>query len=101
MKTSSLAKAISKGKSVTRAIMNESFRAYEIRGKVVDVGGGRAPDYFSYLVHKNVVSVDAIDLSISGIDLEKDQLPYGNASVDTALLCNVLEHIYNHSFLIS
>ena len=44
--------------------------------------------------------MEALDGKISGIDFEKDSLPYENASVDTVVCANVLEHIYNHKFLV-
>ena len=34
------------------------------------------------------------------IDLEKDFLPYQTESVDTVLLFNVLEHLYNYSLVL-
>lgn len=87
------------GQSLARILMNEALAHETIRGTVVDVGGGRQPDYFDYLGHAADVQVTAVDGTLSGIDFEKDPLPFGDAHADTVLLCNVLEHIYNYQFL--
>jgi SAM-dependent methyltransferase len=81
--------------------MNVGFRGLPLRGVVVDVGGGRSPDYFEYFDTKNVVSIVAVDGSISKINFEKDSLPYSNGSIDTAVCANVLEHIYEHRHLVA
>lgn len=80
--------------------MNESLAEYTLHGRVVDVGGGRHPDYFMYLKRSADVSVEVVDGSLAKIDLEKDLLPHGAHSFDMALACNLLEHIYNHQFLL-
>ncbi len=84
--------------------MHEGLSRETLKGKVVDIGGGRNPAYFNYLQKdergKTAVSIEALDASISGIDFEKDILPYQNSSIDTVLLCNVLEHVYNYRFLL-
>jgi SAM-dependent methyltransferase len=41
-----------------------------------------------------------IDGSSQKIDFETDKLPYADASIDTVILNNVLEHIYNHNHLV-
>ena len=92
---------IIKGHSLARAMMNNTFKLYEITGHVIDVGGGRSPDYYKYLKHNSVCSVEPIDASISGIDFEKDPLPQSDGIADVVICANVLEHIYNHSFLVS
>lgn len=89
-----------RGKSLVRIQMNIALRGHALRGRVVDVGGGRNPDYFSYLQTAQETSREAIDGSISGINLEEDPLPYAAGEIDTVLLCNVLEHIYHHQFLL-
>ena len=89
-----------KGETIARILMNVALSEETISGQVIDIGGGRDPDYFEYLVHNNVVSVEPVDGSLSGINFETDPLPYADGSVDTVLLCNVLEHVYNHQFLL-
>jgi SAM-dependent methyltransferase len=91
--------ALSRGQSLTRILMNEALAHETIRGEVVDVGGGHHPDYFDFLRHIGEVHLEAVDASFSGIDFEKDPLPFNDASADTVILCNVLEHIYDYRFL--
>jgi SAM-dependent methyltransferase len=80
--------------------MNTTLANKTIRGRVVDIGGGRSPDYFSYLKTENDTAIEVSDLSISPIDFEKDALPYASGSIDTVLMCNILEHIYHHNHLL-
>jgi SAM-dependent methyltransferase len=89
------------GQSLARAMMNHAFRSYTISGKVVDVGGGRSPDYYEYLQKGSDYSIEPVDASLSGIDFESDHLPQSDGIADTVICANVLEHIYNHAFLIS
>ena len=93
-------KKILGGQSLLRIMMNIGFRGYAPAGRVVDIGGGRHPDYFNYFDMSKATSTEALDGSISGIDFEKDALPYADGSIDTALCANVLEHVYNHRFLV-
>jgi SAM-dependent methyltransferase len=80
--------------------MNQGFRTCALTGAVVDVGGGHNPDYFDYFDMSRMTSVVAVDGSMSGIDFEKEPLPFNDHSVDTVLCANVLEHVYNYAFLI-
>ncbi|HCR52229.1 TPA: hypothetical protein DIV48_01105 [Candidatus Kaiserbacteria bacterium] len=88
------------GQSFARILMNYELARHTLRGRVLDVGGGRNPDYYAYLRRAGDVSVEVIDGALTGIDFEKDPLPYGNRHFDTVLLCNVLEHVYDHQFLL-
>jgi SAM-dependent methyltransferase len=88
------------GQTLLRIRMNEGFSDYTLRGVVVDVGGGRSPDYFSYFKDNGVASITAIDQSLGDIDFEKDSLPYQEASVDMIVCANVLEHVYRYDFLV-
>lgn len=80
--------------------MNDSFRAFSIKGKTLDVGGGRKPDYFSHLMNDGTAEVMPIDGSMTGIDFETDALPFDDATFDTLICANLLEHIYNYQFLL-
>ena len=93
-------RALFRGQSLARIRMNQALRAHTLGGRVLDVGGGHTPDYFSYLQKATDASINIVDGSMTGIDFEKDALPGERASADTVLLCNVLEHVYNHSFLL-
>lgn len=88
------------GQSLARIQMNVALSREHISGKTVDIGGGRAPDYFSYLQQESGTTIEPVDGSLSGIDFEKDALPYKNNSIDTVLMCNILEHIYNYQHLL-
>jgi SAM-dependent methyltransferase len=94
-------KCLLRGQSLLRIRMNQSLSHVSIHGRVLDVGGGRSPDYFSYVKQEAVTSIEAIDGSITSIDFEKDALPYTAGSVDTVISCNVLEHIFHHVFHLS
>jgi len=90
-----------RGQTLLRIRMNEAFSNCTVSGRVVDVGGGRNPDYRRYLDTTGMSSFEAVDGSISGINFERDPLPYEDATVDTVILANVLEHIYNHRYLLA
>lgn len=92
---------IAQGQSLARVLMNLSFKKVVLSGVVVDVGGARHPDYFSYFNTSAVSSITPIDGSLAPIDFEKDPLPYSEACVDTVVLCNVLEHMFNYRFLLT
>lgn len=96
----SILKKIWAGQSVLRILMNQGFRSETLRGVVLDVGGGRLPDYFEYFKHEHVHSITAVDGSMSSIDFEKDALPFPEAHADTVICANVLEHVFNHRFLL-
>lgn len=92
-------KQIWKGHSLARALMNESFRTKQLNGRIVDIGGARNPDYFSYFNMMPQSMVEPVDKKIQEIDFETDVLPYKDTVIDTVVCCNLLEHIYNHKHL--
>ncbi|MDE2071665.1 MAG: class I SAM-dependent methyltransferase [Patescibacteria group bacterium] len=92
-------RTLSRGGSLVRIRMDEAFARHTLRGKVVDVGGGRSPSYLRYF-KRDSATIEPVDGSISGIDFEKDPLPYKDGSVDTVICANVLEHIYNYRFVV-
>ena len=81
--------------------MNRALSKEKIHGRVIDIGGGRSPDYFSYLQAEEETMVEVSDGSLTSVDFERDILPYASGSVDTVLLCNILEHIYHHKHLLN
>ncbi len=101
-----LLKSIMQGKTLVRSLFNEELRSHEISGVVLDIGGGRNQDYLGYLVKKDVKKILTTDIghgdeSVLRIDFEKDPLPFPSETVDTVIAFNILEHIYNHNFLVS
>jgi len=89
-----------------RLLMNDALTTFSIKGKVLDVGGGKEPSYFKYFKEQINPEILTIDLkepdgSLTHIDLEKDPLPFKENSVDEVLMFNLLEHIYNYNFVIS
>lgn len=95
-------KNILKGKTLLRSMMNISLLEYEIKnGIVLDIGGGKNPSYFSFLKKNKEATIVNFDKKYSGenIDFEKDRIPYDDNSVDQVLMFNILEHVYNHKFL--
>ncbi len=95
-----VAKQLFAGQSVARIYMNSALAEETLHGRVVDVGGGRHPDYFNFFKKDATVSIEALDGSLSGIDFENEALPYADGIIDTIIACNVLEHIYNYRFLL-
>ncbi len=97
-----LIKEIWQGKSLARALMHHEIKNKKINGKVIDIGGGNNPEYLSLFDKHNKVEITSVDLKQSEnnkINLEVDSLPFGNSSVDTVLMFNILEHIYNYRHL--
>jgi len=86
------------GKSLTRILMNNELSQYKLTGKVVDIGGARKPDYYDY-IDVTEAYIEPLDGLISGIDFEVDDLPYGVATVDSIVCCNLLEHIFDYNRL--
>lgn len=98
-------KEILKGKSLLRTLMNLELKNYKLEGRVLDIGGGKDPSYFNFLQKSGKVEVINAELEKGegrvAIDLEKDNLPFIDSSIDRALMFNILEHIYNYNFLTS
>ena len=90
-----------RGETLTRIFMNHALARETLRGRVIDIGGGRGPTYFRYFKKADhSCTIVPVDYSLSGIDFEKDELPFADAAADTVICCNVLEHIYHHQFLL-
>jgi SAM-dependent methyltransferase len=98
-----IAKETLKGKTIVRALMNLELSKYTLSGKVLDIGGGDNPSYFRFFKDGdfNLINIDSRkgDNRIE-INLEKDKLPYDDNSANQVLILNVLEHIYNHKFVV-
>jgi SAM-dependent methyltransferase len=96
---------IARGKTLMRAMMNIALSRFTLSGTVVDLGGGKNPSYMQYLTRGEGVTFANIDIqhgegAARAVDFETDALPYADGSVDTILMLNLLEHIYNHTHLV-
>lgn len=106
MRTLFYIKEIWRGKDLYRILMNKECARQTINGKILDIGSGKKlASYHRFLQcgpNSNVELLDLVFARETGkrIDFEKDVLPFADASVDTVLLFNVLEHIYNFGHLL-
>ena len=95
--------SILNGKSLLRALMNAEAANFSLIGKVLDIGGGKGPSYLEFFKKGEDFQYESLDISYEAgstgrrrIDIEKEKMPYGDASVDAVLMFNILEHIYNY-----
>lgn len=88
------------GKTLARILLERALAGTVVSGRVVDVGGGRDPHYLALVKKAPGATIEAVDGSISGIDFERDPLPYESASVGTLLCMNTLEHVFDHRHLL-
>ena len=95
-----MCRCLLKGQSIARVLLNRAFVEETLRGRVIDVGWGRNPDYVEYFKKEEGMRIEAIDGQISGINFEHNPLLVGKGEADTAILANVLEHVFNYQFLL-
>lgn len=93
------AREILRGKDLYRILMNAQCRRYELNGLVLDVGSGEGASYHRFFKKRVLARVVSLDLK-TGIDFEKDSLPYPEGSTDSVLAFNVLEHVYQYGRLV-
>ena len=100
----SLLKWIWQGKTLTRSMLNTRLVSEpELTGLTLDLGGGGAPSYKPLLkISGRFVNMDAIAEAMPTVvgDLEST-FPFDTDSVDTALLFNTLEHVYDHQHVVN
>jgi SAM-dependent methyltransferase len=97
-------KNLLRGCSLIRASMLESLHGMEIKGRVLDLGGGREhKNYIGVFSQSGEVEIETVDLSRAEvkIDFETDNLPYSEKTIDTVLALNLLEHIFNHYHILN
>jgi SAM-dependent methyltransferase len=91
---------ISNGKSVLRAYLNAELQSEALKGKTIDIGGGRNADYISFMKKTDDCELVTFDLKNGAmVDFETDRLPADDGVYDTVLFLNVMEHIFNHQHI--
>lgn len=89
------------GKSAIRSFLNLRLRSELLTGKILDLGSGGSDRYSETIPQAEGAEYQLFDLKKGQkVDFESDRLPYEDKSLDTVLLFNVLEHIYNHRHLL-
>jgi SAM-dependent methyltransferase len=93
-------------KSISRTCMNLKIaKEVELTGRVIDLGGGSAPSYYRFLGYNSpplqVILLDILPAHHPHIiaTLEGD-IPVKDLCIQTVLMFNVLEHIYDHDRLL-
>lgn len=95
-----LCSEISKNKSVIRAFLNLRLSNEYLKGKTIDVGGGGGDSYISFVKRDKDVTFETFDLKVGKqVDFEKDPLPARDATYDTVVFLNVMEHIFNYQHI--
>ena len=74
-----------------------------MNGTVADIGDGKNANYLKFVPRQEgtmILTIDEVSNS-TRIDLETDRLPFDNNSMDITLMLNLLEHIFNHRYVLS
>lgn len=88
-----------RGKSVTRAYFNAYLRTMQFEGRTIDIGAGSDPDYLA--LNPSARSVERLEVKLGAtVDFETDRLPLPDGAFKTALLFNVIEHLFDSSHLL-
>jgi SAM-dependent methyltransferase len=83
-----------------RAFLNLRLAQEMLRGKTIDVGGGKHADYLSFMKKDDQFELLHYDVKTGAeIDFEKDRLPAEDGTYATVLFLNVMEHIFNHQHI--
>ncbi len=87
-----------RGKTLGRILMNFAIRQrVQLRGRVVDLGGGKSPSYWRFLDASGIelIRVDLANVGRPQVAASlEDRLPFPANAFDVVLLFNVLEHVY-------
>jgi len=87
--------------SVLRALQNELIKTENIRGKVLDYGGGKKSSYVSFIQCEEIVSINIKqDLSPTHIIEIGDPIPETDSKFDSIICFNTLEHIFEPEYVI-
>lgn len=96
---------IGKGFPVSRSFLHACLRHnHDISGVVLDLGGGRRPSYLKYLPQGDIeyIRADGDPSRNPDIILNLEaRFPISGGSIDTVLLFNVLEHLFDFENCIS
>lgn len=104
-----ICKSLFSNKSIYRTLTNLKLKEKKIflQGKILDLGAGspKGGSYMNFLKVSSEAEILTIHINEEikpdyKIDFEKNQLPFKENSVDSILIFNLLEHIYNYKFLI-
>jgi SAM-dependent methyltransferase len=94
-----------RGKSPGRILMNLEIRQrVQLRGRVVDLGGGKNPSYWRFIDTSDIelIKVDFPNVGRPHVAASlEDYLPFQTNVFNVVLLFNVLEHIYASDQLLS
>lgn len=82
--------------TITRILMNQIIEYIQVKGDVLDIGGGERASYRKYLKNCNYKSLN-IDEKIKPDFLIKpnEKFPISSNTFDICLMFNLLEHVYN------
>ena len=82
--------------TITRILMNQIIEYIQIKGDVIDIGGGERSSYRKYLKNCNYKSLN-IDEKIKPDFLIKpdEKFPISSNTFEICLMFNLLEHVYN------
>jgi SAM-dependent methyltransferase len=95
-----LIRHIWEGKSVTRAFLNLSLSQLTLKGKTIDIGGGKDTKYLSWMKKDHSFELRNFDMKTGDVvDFETEALPLADGSYDTVLFLNVMEHIFNYQHI--
>ncbi len=93
-------KQVVKGKSITRAFLNERLLAETLSGKTIDIGGGAGNAYLAFMDSSDSTHFTTFDLRNGDmVDFESEPLPSEDGVFDTVLFLNVMEHIFNYQHI--
>lgn len=89
---------VARGKTLTRAMLNVRLKNLRpMEGVVIDLGGGGVPSYLEQMEVRGVfLNMDrAVEVRPSVVGNLEKSVPIANESVDSVILFNTLEHVYD------
>lgn len=95
-----LVREIWQGRSTTRAFLNLALSMQVLKGKTIDIGGGKDINYLSFIKKDEVFELRNFDIKTGDtVDFETEKLPLVDGTYDTVLFLNVMEHIFNYQHI--